>query len=287
MNVTDTREKPFGGPRPTTDLEDLDTAALIFRRSGPHRDGCAQRQARDELIAFALPFAGRIARRFVWRGEPIDDLEQVARLGLVKAVDRYDPQRGSFTAYAVATMVGELKRHFRDRTWGTHVPRGLRDLSVVVGRATSVLTHELSRPPTAGEIAERVHTSEADIHSVRECVAAYLPTPLSMPVGGDGRWRLEDVAGSPDAQLELVDDRLSVRNLVGRLPEREQRILAMRFYGNLTQADIAERIGISQMHVSRLLARSLTWLRHAMLNDEPRGRPCPFRTFDLDPSDRA
>ena len=150
-----------------------------------------------------------------------------------------------------------------------------------------MLTHELSRSPTPGEIAERVHTSEAEIHRVRECVAAYLPMSLSMPVGGNDRWRLEDVAGSPDAQLESVDDRLSVRDLIGRLPEREQRILAMRFYGNFTQADIAERIGISQMHVSRLLARALTWLRHAMLNDEPGGRPCPFTTFNQDRSDRA
>jgi RNA polymerase sigma-B factor len=287
MNVTDTRQKPSVRHCPTTDLEDLDTAALIFHRSDPARDRGAQRQARDDLIAFALPFAGRIACRYGWRGEPMDDLEQVARLGLVKAVDRYDPERGSFTAYAVVTMVGELKRHFRDRTWGTHVPRGLRDLSVVVGRATTVLTHELSRPPTPGEIAERVQTSEAEIHSVRECVAANRPMSLSMPVGGNGQWRLEDVVGSPDAQLESVDDRLAVMNLVGCLPEREQRILAMRFYGNLTQADIAERIGISQMHVSRLLTRALTWLRHAMLNDEPGGRPCPFNTFNPDRPDLA
>jgi RNA polymerase sigma-B factor len=157
----------------------------------------------------------------------------------------------------------------------------------VVVRANSVLTHELSRSPTAGEIAERVQTSEAEIHNVRVCVAAYLPMSLSMPVGGNGRWRLEDVIGSSDAQLESVDDRLSVIDLVGRLPEREQRILAMRFYGNLTQADIAERIGISQMHVSRLLARALNWLRHAMLNDEPGGRPCPFKTFNPDRPDLA
>ncbi|WP_422769337.1 SigB/SigF/SigG family RNA polymerase sigma factor [Plantactinospora sp. WMMC1484] len=250
-------------------LEDLDAAALAYaaRIAGlpPER----RQEARDDLVRFAMPFAGRLARRYRGRGEPLEDLEQVARLGLVNAVDRYDPERGSFTAYAAITIVGEIKRHFRDRTWGVHVPRRLRDLILEVGQATAALTSELSRSPSVTELAARLETPEEEILAALESAAGYSPASLNAPVGGESSAEFGDLVGESDTDLESVDDRVTVSGLLGRLPWRERRILAMRFYGNQTQAEIAARFGISQMHVSRLLSRALTWLRQAMLADSP------------------
>lgn len=257
-------------PPPTErGLEDLDSAAMAYaaRIAGlpPERRG----EAREDLVRFALPFAGRLARRYRGRGEPLEDLEQVARLGLVNAVDRYDPERGSFTAYAAITIVGEIKRHFRDRTWGVHVPRRLRDLILEVGQATSALTSELSRAPSVAELAARLETPEEEILAALESAAGYRPASLNAPVGGESSAEFGDLVGESDNALESVDDRVTVSGLLHRLPWRERRILAMRFYGNQTQAEIAARFGISQMHVSRLLSRALTWLRQAMLADTP------------------
>lgn len=250
-------------------LEDLDGAALSYAARFADQPEHRRRDLREELVALALPFAGRLARRYRGRGEPLEDLEQVARLGLVKAVDRYDPERGSFTAYAAVTITGEIKRHFRDRTWGVHVPRRLQDLTIEVSQATAVLTSELSRSPTVAELAARLETSEEDILAALESAAGYTPASLNGPVGDDGPAELGDMFGALDADLESVDDRLTVSGLLYRLPARERRILAMRFYGNYTQSDIAAEFGISQMHVSRLLSRTLTWLRQAMLTDAP------------------
>lgn len=251
-------------------LEDLDGAALSYAaRFAEQSEGRRRDHLREELVQLALPFAGRLARRYRGRGEPLEDLEQVARLGLVKAVDRYDPERGSFTAYAAVTITGEIKRHFRDRTWGVHVPRRLQDLTIEVSQATAVLTSELSRSPTVAELAARLETSEEDILAALESAAGYTPASLNGPVGDDGPAELGDMFGALDADLESVDDRLTVSGLLYRLPARERRILAMRFYGNYTQSDIAAEFGISQMHVSRLLSRTLTWLRQAMLTDTP------------------
>lgn len=188
---------------------------------------------------------------------------------MVNAVDRYDPERGSFTAYAAITIVGEIKRHFRDRTWGVHVPRRLRDLILEVGQATSALTSELSRAPTVAELAERLETPQEEILAALESAAGYSPASLNAPVGGESSAEFGDLVGESDNALESVDDRVTVSGLLHRLPWRERRILAMRFYGNQTQAEIAARFGISQMHVSRLLSRALTWLRQAMLADAP------------------
>ncbi|KAB1139381.1 SigB/SigF/SigG family RNA polymerase sigma factor [Micromonospora sp. DT46] len=256
---------------PPTDrgLEDLDAAALAYAARIEGLPPERRQEARDDLVRFALPFAGRLARRYRGRGEPLEDLEQVARLGLVNAVDRYDPERGSFTAYAAITIVGEIKRHFRDRTWGVHVPRRLRDLILEVGQATSALTSELSRAPTVAELAERLETPQEEILAALESAAGYSPASLNAPVGGESSAEFGDLVGESDNALESVDDRVTVSGLLHRLPWRERRILAMRFYGNQTQAEIAARFGISQMHVSRLLSRALTWLRQAMLADAP------------------
>ncbi|MFY1632021.1 SigB/SigF/SigG family RNA polymerase sigma factor [Solwaraspora sp. WMMB335] len=250
-------------------LEDLDGAALSYAARFADPTEGRREHLREELVQLALPFAGRLARRYRGRGEPLEDLEQVARLGLVKAVDRYDPERGSFTAYAAVTITGEIKRHFRDRTWGVHVPRRLQDLTIEVSQATAVLTSELSRSPTVAEIARRLETSEEEILAALESAAGYTPASLNGPVGDDGPAELGDMFGALDADLESVDDRLTVSGLLYRLPARERRILAMRFYGNYTQSDIAAEFGISQMHVSRLLSRTLNWLRQAMLTDTP------------------
>ncbi|MFC7549925.1 SigB/SigF/SigG family RNA polymerase sigma factor [Plantactinospora sp. GCM10030261] len=266
-------------PAPTErGLEDLDAAALAYAARIEGLPPERRQEARDDLVRFAMPFAGRLARRYRGRGEPLEDLEQVARLGLVNAVDRYDPERGSFTAYAAITIVGEIKRHFRDRTWGVHVPRRLRDLILEVGQATAALTSELSRAPTVAELAERLETPEPEILAALESAAGYSPASLNAPVGGESSAEFGDLVGESDNALESVDDRVTVSGLLGRLPWRERRILAMRFYGNQTQAEIAARFGISQMHVSRLLSRALTWLRQSMLADAP----APWQTGTVD-----
>ncbi|MBW6435550.1 SigB/SigF/SigG family RNA polymerase sigma factor [Actinoplanes hulinensis] len=258
----------FGEPADNT-LEDLDTAALEFAVG---REGATPAEAellREDLLRHCLPFAGRLARRYRGRGEHMEDLEQVARLGLVKAVDRYDPGRGSFTAYAVITISGELKRHFRDRTWGVHVPRRVQDLSLEVGHASMVLTSALARTPTVAELAEHLGVSEPAVLEAVESAAGYSPASLNAPVAGDGAAEFGDLIGEVDDDLESVTDKLTVTDLLLRLPARERRMLAMRFYGNRTQAEIAAELGISQMHVSRLLSRALSWLREAMLSDAP------------------
>ena len=250
-------------------LEDLDTAAIRYADRLHSATGAERDALRVELARYCLPFAGRMARRYRGRGEPLEDLEQVARLGLVKAIDRYDPSRGSFTAYAVITISGEIKRHFRDKTWGVHVPRRVQDLSLEVGHASVVLTNALSRTPTIAELADRLEVSEAAVLEAQESAAGYSPASLNAPAGPDGAGEFGDLLGGADADLELVDDRLTVAGLLLRLPARERRMLAMRFYGNRTQAEIAAELGISQMHVSRLLSRALSWLREAMLSDTP------------------
>jgi RNA polymerase sigma-B factor len=257
-----------GEPAENT-LEDLDAAALAY---AGRRAGASQAEldaAREDLVRYCLPFAGRLARRYRGRGEYLDDLEQVARLGLVKAVDRYDPERGSFTAYAVITISGELKRHFRDRTWGVHVPRRVQDLSLEVGHASMLLTSTLARTPTVGELADRLGVPEAAVLEAVESAAGYSPASLNAPVAEDGALEFGDLLGDVDGYLESVTDKLTVTDLLLRMPARERRMLALRFYGNRTQAEIADELGISQMHVSRLLSRALTWLREAMLSDDP------------------
>jgi RNA polymerase sigma-B factor len=250
-------------------LEDLDAVADRYTSACAEAAEAERRRLRDEFVAQALPFAGRLARRYRGRGEFSDDLEQVARLGLMKAVDRFDPARGSFTAYAVVTITGEIKRHFRDHTWGVHVPRRLQDLGLEINHATTVLTGRLARTPTTDELAAHLGMSVDEIRAAQSSAAGYSPASLNAPAGDTGDAELGDMLGRPDAGLSLVDDRTTVERLICRLPERERRLLALRFYGNLSQSEIAAELGISQMHVSRLLSRALTWLREAMLSDTP------------------
>jgi RNA polymerase sigma-B factor len=247
-------------------LEDLDSLAEQYARDRMSCSDAEQRHHRDLMIHSALPFAGRIARRYRNRGESPDDLEQVARLGLVKAVDRYDPERGSFTAYALMTITGEIKRHFRDHTWAVHLPRRLQDLGLELNQAAGLLHHELHRSPTDAELAAHCDVAAGDVAAGKFSAAGYRSASLNTPIG-DGGAELGDLFGAPDPGVGLVDDRLTASRLIARLPYRQRRLLMMRFYGNLSQAEIAAEFGISQMHVSRLLARTLTWLRETMLND--------------------
>jgi RNA polymerase sigma-B factor len=248
-------------------LEDLDLAANEYTRACAGADDATRERLRSEFVGVALPFARRLARRYRGRGEPADDLEQVARLGLVKSVNRYDPERGSVTAYAIVTITGELKRHFRNHGWGVHVPRRLQDLSLEVGQVRATLTAGLSRRPTEAEVADRLGVAVADVREAVVSSAAYAPGSLNAHAEGFDGVEVGDLIGADDPDLDLVDDRTSVERLICRLPERERRILGLRFYGNLSQAEIARELGVSQMHVSRLLARALAWLRQAMLSD--------------------
>jgi RNA polymerase sigma-B factor len=255
---------------PATD-EDLDLAAVAYAERMADASPAEQSALRTALTERCLPFAGRLARRYRGRGELLEDLEQVARLGLVKAVDRYDPARGSFTAYAVITITGEIKRHFRDRTWGVHVPRHMQDLGLEISHATTQLTGMLARTPTVAELAERLEVTREAVLAAMESTAGYTPASLNAPAAGGDGTEFGDLLGDTDPELESVDDKLTVAGLLLRLPARERRMLALRFYGNRTQAEIAAELGISQMHVSRLLSRALDWLREAMLTDAP---PC-------------
>ncbi|WP_239162990.1 SigB/SigF/SigG family RNA polymerase sigma factor [Paractinoplanes rishiriensis] len=250
-------------------LEDLDAVAAVYADryfSAPDGDRAA---LRDAFVGACLPMAGRLARRFRGRGEPLDDLEQVARLGLIKAIVRFEPDRGSFTAYAVVTIRGEIKRHFRDRAWAMHVPRHVKDLHLAVRRTTEELTAERPHTPTITEIAERLGVNEDEVADAMVSGGGYSPMSLNSPVNGSEQTiELGDLLGGTDPALELVDDRVTVAGLLQRLPARERQMLAMRFQGNQSQSEIAATFGISQMQVSRLLARALAWLREAMLSDE-------------------
>jgi RNA polymerase sigma-B factor len=267
-----------------SDLEDLDTAASAYARAWETASARRRNALRGDLICHCLPFAGRMARRYTGRGEPLEDLQQVARVGLINAIDRYNPACGSFTAFAVITVCGELKRHFRDKTWGLHVNRRLRDLAVELQHAVAVLTNTLHRAPSETELARHLDATEEQVRQARLCGASYTPVPFSTPIGTDGTLEMGDAFGTPDAELEALPDRLAVTELMHLLPERIQRMLALRFYGNLTQAEIAAEFDVSQMHVSRLLSRGLTWLRAAMLSDSPppwTGREGIFQQDDM------
>ncbi len=254
------------GTRPASTLEDLDAIAEEYAGAWQRSAGPRRARLREDMIGAALPFAGRLARRYRHSGEPSEDLEQVARLGLVKAVDRYAPGRGSFTAYAIITITGELKRHFRDRTWGVHVPRRIQDLGLEVTRARALLHQQLGRTPTDAELADACAVEEKQVVDARMSVAGYRSASLNIPVA-DGSAELGDLFGALDPDVGLVDDRLTVQHLIARMPERERRLLTLRFYGNRSQAEIAADLGMSQMHVSRLLSRALGRLREAMLTD--------------------
>ncbi|GAA2892670.1 hypothetical protein Acy02nite_62870 [Actinoplanes cyaneus] len=220
---------------------------------------------RDRAIEAWLPLARHLANRYSGRGEPTDDLIQTATVGLIKAVDKFDPERGvDFAGYAIPTIIGEIKRHFRDRTWSVRVPRRLQELRLAITEANSTLTHSLGRSPTVPDIAVHLGITEEEVLEGLEGARAYNATSLSTPISADGSTELGDTLGGEDYEFELAETRVALGPALATLDEREQRILTLRFYGNLTQSQIADQIGISQMHVSRLLTKALAKLRNQL-----------------------
>ncbi|MFF2848949.1 SigB/SigF/SigG family RNA polymerase sigma factor [Streptomyces sp. NPDC058001] len=249
-----------------------DTAADFRRLVGlPH--GAERDALREELVRAWLPMADRLAGRFRGRGESLEDLRQVAALGLVKAVDRYDPERGhAFESYAVPTVTGEIKRHFRDHLWTLHVPRRVQELRNRVRFAQQDLAGTVSgRRPTLAEIAERAQLTEQEARTGLEALESFTALSLDAEISGgsgdgDG-YALRDALGAPDPALDVVIDREAVKPRIQQLSERDRTILYLRFFGDMTQGRIAEQLGISQMHVSRLISRCCDRLRAEVLDD--------------------
>jgi RNA polymerase sigma-B factor len=240
----------------------LRDARLLLRY---HREG--DLAAREELALRFMPLARQLAGRYRHAGESLEDLVQVACLGLLKAIDRYDPDRGEgFSRYAVPTMLGELKRHFRDKGWSVHVPRATQELVLKVSEALGALPARLGRSPRPRDVAAEVGAPVEDVLEAMDAATAYEATSLDAPrpgSGEEGAWTYGDSLAEVDRGYELVDIGETLRGTLDALPDRERLILHLRFERDMTQAEIAELIGVSQMHVSRLLRRSLERLSAA------------------------
>ncbi|AVH23200.1 RNA polymerase sigma factor SigF [Nocardia cyriacigeorgica] len=269
-----TDQAPDGAEQPTgTDEETIETAsqvsgyddvAALFTRLAATEAGTdAYTSLRDELINRCIPLADHIARKFSGRGEPFDDLTQVARVGLVHAVDRFDVERGSnFLSFAVPTIMGEVRRYFRDNTWAMRVPRRVKETHLRIGAAVDSLSQTLGRSPTAKEIAAELDVDPDEVTQAVIAGNAYQPTSIdAASAGRDTDASLLDTLGEEESQFDRVEEYVAIRPLLDGLPERERRILTMRFFESMTQTQIAQQMGISQMHVSRILAKTLARLR--------------------------
>ncbi|OKI06287.1 RNA polymerase subunit sigma [Streptomyces sp. CB02923] len=246
------------------DTPDAEETNAVFTRLAELPEGPEKMRLRDELTRAWLPMAVRLALRFRDRGESMDDLKQVAALGLVKAIGGYRPERGSaFESYAIPTIVGEVKRHFRDCTWGVHVPRRVQELRNTVRLAVRELSAASdSRFPTVAEIAERTRLCADDVILGLEAIESYKTLSLDAErPGADDDFALRDSIGFTESQYELVLARETVRDGLRGLPERERRILYMRFFCDMTQSRIGEELGLSQMHVCRLIKRTCARIR--------------------------
>jgi RNA polymerase sigma-B factor len=242
---------------PDSRAADLIDAMAALPESDPSRAAL-----RDQAIEAWLPMTQRLARRYASRGEPYDDLLQTATVGLIKAVDRFDAERGiEFTAYAIPTILGEIKRYFRDRAWAIRVPRRLQEMRMAINDANASLSHSLGRAPTVADVAAYLDTTEEAVLEGLEGARAYSATSLSAPTSSDGSLEVGDTLGAEDHGYELTDLRIALGPALATLTERERRIVTLRFYGNQTQIQIAEQVGVSQMHVSRLLTAALAKLR--------------------------
>lgn len=245
-------------------------APLFVELAGVSKEDSRYEELRDTLVREHMPVAEHIARRFSHRGESQEDLTQVATLGLINAVDRFDPERGvDFLSYAVPTIMGEVRRHFRDTGWAVRMPRRLQELHLSVSSAISSLSQELGRAPTPSELATHIGISKDDVYKGLEAGNAYRSASLDELLTDTDEIPLGDAIGERDAELAEVENREAIRPLLDELDERERKILLMRFFRSMTQTQIAEQIGISQMHVSRLLARTLSWLRNRLETEAP------------------
>jgi RNA polymerase sigma-B factor len=224
-------------------------------------------EVRNELVALHMPLVVFLARRYRDRGELLDDLIQVGAVGLIKSVDRFDPERGvAFSTFATPTILGEIKRHFRDRTWMVRVPRQLKELQAQIATAREALSHQLSRSPTIAELAVFMDITEEQVLEGLDAANAHTATSLDPPSNGESASTrsLEAHLGAADNALDLVERRQCVAPLLDQLPERERRIIFLRFFRDKTQVEIAEELGISQMHVSRLLTQTLNQLHEKL-----------------------
>jgi RNA polymerase sigma-B factor len=219
--------------------------------------------AREALVERFLPLARRLARRYQRGGEPLDDLVQVASLGLLKAIERFDPAReAAFSSFAIPTIVGELKRHFRDKGWSVRVPRGLQELAVRVERVGDDLARQIGRAPTPGEIAEEVGVTTEQVLEAREAAGAYRAISLDRPRDDDQDGdSIGEAIGVEDPGFRLAEDAATLERLMAMLSRREREVLRLRFQEDLTQSEIGARVGVSQMHVSRLIGQSIARLR--------------------------
>lgn len=236
-------------------------------------DDSRRADVRNELVTGHLPLAEHIAQRFSGRGTPKEDLVQVATVGLINAVDRFQPDQGSdFLSYAVPTVMGEVRRHFRDASWSMRVPRRLKELHLAVAGASTKLAQKLGRAPTPAEIGEHLNISREEVYQGIEAGQAYHTSSLDEPITNDGDGMpLGESIGEDDSGLEGVENHEALQPLIKALPPRERRILALRFFYNMTQTQIAEQVGISQMHVSRLLSRTLAQLRDGLVQSNTEG----------------
>ncbi len=249
------QEQPTAAGRHTAEIDEMLRRLAALPPDDPERAALRQR-----LVEAQLPLVHHLAQRFRGRGEPYDDLVQVGTIGLLNAVDRFDPERGSFTGFAVPTILGEIRRHFRDRGWAMRVPRRLQELGRQVSEAREVLTQRLGRSPTVQEIAQHLDADTDLVLEALDTASVYATVPLpSTPEEGEMA-----PLGFIDSGLELVEQRATLRPLLARLPARERTILALRFVRGMSQSQIAAEVGVSQMHVSRLITRSLAILREGL-----------------------
>ena len=276
-----------GWPAPATTAQptnaDLPASHVILVHLNELAAGDVRRAAlRSQAIESYMPLAVRVARRYGGRGEPVNDLVQVAMIGLINAIDRFDVARGvSFATFAIPTINGEVKRYFRDKARTLTVPRRMQELSFRIIAANERLSQTLHRFPTTIELAAALGVSAADVQNARLSAGAYRPLSLDRTSANPERLQLIDAIGDPDPAIAGVDDHETLRLCLGVLPDREQQIITMRFVGGMTQSQIAARLGLSQMHISRLLTRSLRQLRASMLgpdNAERSAREVPALT---------
>jgi len=248
-------------------LEEMTAEELLAEMVKEDTPAALRERLRERIVEMHRPLAMEIARRYRYRGEPLEDLLQAAYVGLMKAVNGFDPTLGhAFRGYAVVTMTGEVKRHFRDRTWAIRVPRLYQERRSELNRLVADLSQTLGRSPTVAELAAKMNISEEDVLLTLDASAAYSTLSLDAPLGtDDDAASLGDVIPEDDDTLSTMVDREAVKPLIDALPAREKHILLLRFFGNMTQAEIAAEFGISQMHVSRILRKVLDQLRAELL----------------------
>ncbi|MCF6522851.1 SigB/SigF/SigG family RNA polymerase sigma factor [Streptomyces sp. JJ36] len=284
MTATTTRAERTRHPH-----DDAPDTTEAFQRLARMPDGPEKDQLRQEVVREWIPMAHRLAGRFRNRGEALEDLQQVAALGLFKAVSRYDPARGSaFESFAVPTIVGELKRHFRDHMWDLHVPRRVQELRNRVRNSTRELSVNLDgRSPTVAQLAEHSGLTEEDVLVGLEALESYstLSLDAELPGAHDG-YALVDTLGGPEPGFDQVLYREAVKPALRRLPERERRILYLRFFQDMTQSRIAQQLGISQMHVSRLISRTCDRI-HEQVDAERRSTTAQPHTDSAEPARTA